>query len=135
MYVHKELNGGYTFPDKENSKQLTSKEIINKRNFNSQLIGFDVPIDIELNNSIITQVYHFEKDRELDKVWQVYTLLGNGTHLGDVPLRVAYEIPTKDFPVLKIAAMGLLYFKLALQERMAYYETLNYELLEKTDGL
>jgi len=36
---------------------------------------------------------------------------------------------------VKIAAMGLLYVRLTQMERMSYYETLNYELLERTDGL
>ena len=133
--VHKELSGTFSGP-KDTSKQLTEKDIINRRNnIARQCIGFDVPIYIELENKQFTQMFHFNRDEENITIWQVTTLLGDGGKLGDVPIRIMYEIPKVDFPLVKIAAMGLLYVRLTQMERMSYYETLNYELLERTDGL
>lgn len=135
MVVHNELSGSYTGP-KDKSKQLSERDIINRMNdVTHRCIGFEVPINIVIDNKPFTQTFYFKRNEENQKIWQVTTLLGDGGKLGDVPLRIMYEIPNVDFPLVKIAAMGLLYTRLSQMERMAYYETLNYELLEVTEGL
>lgn len=138
--IHKELSGE-NFTNIQDVKNiphhLTFKDIINKRHdtVTHQCIAFDVPIVIEVDNKPFTLVFNFKKDQEFEKVWEVTTLLGDGGKLGDVPLRIKYEIPKADFPLIKIAAMGLLYVRMTQAERMAFYETLNYELLEVTEGI
>lgn len=134
MIVHKELSGSFSGPQ-DKSKQLTDKDIKNKTNYNNLCSGFDVSIDFEYNNKIYTQEFHYRRVLDAPKTWQVTTLLGDGGQLGDVPIRIVYEVPLENFPLLKVAAMGMLYVQLSQRERMSYYETLNYELGERVQGL
>lgn len=135
MMVHKELSG---YSGEINStKQLKEKDIINKTNdvVTKQCIHFEVALDFEYNNEMITQYFYFNRDKMYEKVWEVTTIIGDGGDLGSEPLRIKYEIPQLNFPLLKIAAMGLLYIQLTIRERNAYREAINYELLEKTNGI
>lgn len=132
--IHNELNGIFNGP-KDVSKQLTEKDIINKTNYKNKCSGFDVKLELEYNNKIIIQELHFRRVQEFDKTWKVTTLIGDDGALGCVPINIMYETPIDNFPLVKTAAMGMMYLKLTLSERMAYYESLNYELLEKVNGL
>lgn len=135
MIVHNELSGSFTGPQ-DKTKQITDKDIINRQNDeNCICIGFDVMVDFEYNNEKYIQRFHFMRNPENLSQWQIITLLGNGSTLGDVPIRIAYETPIANFPLVKIAAMGLMYLRLTQMERMSYYEALNYELLERTNGV
>lgn len=132
--IHRELSGSFSGPQ-DTSKQLKDKDIKNKTNYNGVCSGFDVDIELEYNNKIIVQEFHYRRVLDVPKTWSVTTLLGDGGQLGDVPIRIVYETPTENFPLVKVAAMGLLYVRLTQMERMSYYEALNYELIERTDGL
>lgn len=137
MQVHRELNGfGESTVTKE--KQITMQDLKNKehQDIDGTVICtyFDYAVYIDVGkNELIEQRFHFKRVDE--KVWQVTCLIGNGEQLGDMPMRIVYEVPKRDFDLVKIAAMGLLYIKLTLQERVGFYESLNYELLEVTNGI
>lgn len=133
MIIHKELSG---YNNESNpTNQLKETDIINKTNdaVTKQCIHFEVVLNIEYNDKMIKQYFYF--DRGLGEVWQVTTLIGDGGELGNEPIRVQYEVPKINFPLLKTAAMGLLYIQLTIRERNAYREAINYEILEKTNGL
>ena len=136
MVTHNEFKNTYSGP-KINDKQLKQKDLINKRHEPNNLmcIGFDVEIVLEIQNKPFTQTFHYDRDLENPKIWQITSQLGDGGTLGDVPIRIQYETPIKDFELVKVAAMGLLYVKLTLQERTNFYEMLNYELVEVTEGI
>lgn len=134
MDVHKELKNSFVgAPDK--TKQLTEKDLLNRTNYNHVCSGFDVKLEIEVNNKILPQEFHFRRVLDIPKTWRVTTLLGDNGPLGCIPLQVMYEVPSDLFPLVKVAAMGMIYLKLTLSERMAYYETLNYEITDKVNGL
>ena len=136
MVTHNEFKNTYSGP-KTQDKQLTIKDLINKRHEPNSLmcIGFDVEVVLEIQNKPFIQVFHYDRNLENPNIWQITSQLGDGGTLGDVPIRIQYETPIKDFELVKVAAMGLLYVKLTLQERTNFYEMLNYELVEATEGI
>ena len=136
MIVHKELSGS-TVPQTY-EKQIEMQDLKYKRHKlvgeRTICVGFDYTAYIDTgNNEILPQRFIFNNMG--NKVWEVYGLLGDGQGLGNLPIRIHYEVPKENMDLVKICAMGLLYIRLQLQEYAGFYERINYELLEVTNGL
>lgn len=118
-------------------KSLKLKDIICRRNApTGECIGFQVQTVVNVDGTdehAIVQNFYYERLGEKD--WQVSCMIGDGSDELDVmPIIIKYSIPVKDFDLVKVAQMGLIYIKGVMDIRREYFEVVNYNILELISG-
>lgn len=116
-----------------NEYMLKLKELINRVYEQKRCVSFEININ---NDTLPESIFLFKKIKNCDKpTWNLTVMISKDRDRDSQVYNFSYELPREGIPLEMIAAIGLKYFQLKIQEEVQMKSNFNFVLSDILQGM